>query len=107
MCQHSQLTANNNEGSIADSSAEVAVFGEDQQSTKSGDSDKEKTVNAEILLFGEKLERAPVGGSIELSSDEDSTEGEEEKSIGAVRYLLVWEGYLFHCFNNFLLSFVS
>lgn len=54
----------------------------DQQSTGSGDSDRDKTVNAEVLLFGEKLEKAPVGGSIELSSGEDSTEGEEEKSIG-------------------------
>lgn len=54
----------------------------DKKSTASGDSDKDKTVNAEVLLFGEKLEKAPVGGSIELSSDEDSTEGEEEKTIG-------------------------
>ncbi|XP_034243344.1 arf-GAP with coiled-coil, ANK repeat and PH domain-containing protein 2 isoform X2 [Thrips palmi] len=54
----------------------------DQKSTTSRDSDKDKTVNAEVLLFGEKLESAPLPGSIELSSDEDSTEGEEEKPIG-------------------------
>lgn len=54
----------------------------DQLSNRSGDSDKEKTVNAEVLLFGEKLEKSPLGGSIELSSGEDSTEGEEETSIG-------------------------
>lgn len=55
----------------------------DHKSTTSRDSDKDKTVNAEVLLFGEKLESPPLGDSIELlSSDEDSTEGEEEKCIG-------------------------
>ncbi|KAJ1526936.1 hypothetical protein ONE63_008484 [Megalurothrips usitatus] len=62
--------------------SENTVDVSDRKSTTSGDSDKDKTVNAEVLLFGEKLEKAPLGGSIELSSDEDSTEGEEEKSIG-------------------------
>ena len=59
----------------------------DKKSIASEDFDKDKTVNAEVLLFGEKLEKAPVGGSIELSSDEDSTEGEEEKSIGNICYI--------------------
>ncbi|KAK3930262.1 Arf-GAP with coiled-coil, ANK repeat and PH domain-containing protein 2 [Frankliniella fusca] len=51
----------------------------ESKSSETDDSDIEKTVNAEVLLFGKKLDIVPLGDSLELSS-EDSTEGEEEKS---------------------------
>jgi Arf-GAP/coiled-coil/ANK repeat/PH domain-containing protein len=39
-------------------------------------------VNADVLLFGENFEKQPLEGSIELSSDQDSTGGEEDEVIG-------------------------
>lgn len=49
------------------------------KSLDTDNSDKEKPVNAEVLLFGETT----LGGSveIELSSDEESIDGEDEKSL--------------------------
>ncbi|PNF43426.1 hypothetical protein B7P43_G12548 [Cryptotermes secundus] len=39
-------------------------------------------VNADVLLFGKNFEKQPLEGSIELSSDQDSTGGEEDEVIG-------------------------
>ncbi|XP_046391435.1 arf-GAP with coiled-coil, ANK repeat and PH domain-containing protein 2 [Ischnura elegans] len=38
-------------------------------------------VDAEVLLFGENLVKQPLEGSIDLSSDQDSTAGEEEDCL--------------------------
>jgi Arf-GAP/coiled-coil/ANK repeat/PH domain-containing protein len=39
-------------------------------------------VNADVLMFGKNFEKQPLEGSIELSSDQDSTGGEEDEFIG-------------------------
>jgi hypothetical protein len=39
-------------------------------------------VNADVLMFGNNLEKQPLEGSIELSSDQDSTGGEDNEFIG-------------------------
>ena len=38
-------------------------------------------VNADVLLFGKNFEKQPQKGSVELSSDQDSTGGEEDEVI--------------------------
>jgi hypothetical protein len=49
----------------------------------SGSSNTEhEVVNADVLLFGKNFEKQPLEGSIELSSDQDSTGGEEDEVIG-------------------------
>ena len=40
------------------------------------------SLNSEVLIFGKSLEKQPVEGSIELSSDQDSTGGEEDDHAG-------------------------
>ncbi|XP_066997590.2 arf-GAP with coiled-coil, ANK repeat and PH domain-containing protein 2 [Anabrus simplex] len=39
-------------------------------------------LSAEVLVFGKSLEKQPLEGSIELSSDQDSTGGEEDEVVG-------------------------
>jgi Arf-GAP/coiled-coil/ANK repeat/PH domain-containing protein len=39
-------------------------------------------VNADVLMFGNNFEKQPLEGSIELSSDQDSTGGEDDEFIG-------------------------
>nr|CAD7451516.1 unnamed protein product [Timema bartmani] len=43
------------------------------------DGDKDGVVDPEVLVFGKSLETQPIEGSIDLSSDQDSTGGEEEE----------------------------
>jgi Arf-GAP/coiled-coil/ANK repeat/PH domain-containing protein len=45
-------------------------------------STQHELVNTDVLLFGETFEKQPLEGSIELSSDQDSTGGEEDEVIG-------------------------
>lgn len=39
-----------------------------------------------ILLFGSELDKQPLDGSLDLSSDQDSTGGEDEDTIGMFFY---------------------
>jgi Arf-GAP/coiled-coil/ANK repeat/PH domain-containing protein len=43
---------------------------------------EDELVNADVLMFGKNFEKQPLEGSIELSSDQDSTGGEEDEFIG-------------------------
>nr|CAD7400251.1 unnamed protein product [Timema cristinae] len=46
------------------------------------DGGKDGVVDPEVLVFGKSLETQPIEGSIDLSSDQDSTGGEEEEFTG-------------------------
>nr|CAD7579949.1 unnamed protein product [Timema californicum] len=46
------------------------------------DGAKDGVVDPEVLVFGKSLETQPIEGSIDLSSDQDSTGGEEEEFTG-------------------------
>lgn len=39
-------------------------------------------VKTDVLLFGSDLDKQPLSGSIDLSSDQDSTGGEDNETIG-------------------------
>lgn len=51
-------------------------------SKKSAGSVSDSSLNSEVLIFGKSLEKQPVEGSIELSSDQDSTGGEDDDHAG-------------------------
>jgi Arf-GAP/coiled-coil/ANK repeat/PH domain-containing protein len=56
---------------------------EGSKGSDSGSSNTEyRLVNADVLMFGKNFEKQPLEGSIELSSDQDSTGGEEDEFIG-------------------------
>ncbi|XP_049863259.1 arf-GAP with coiled-coil, ANK repeat and PH domain-containing protein 2 isoform X2 [Schistocerca gregaria] len=54
----------------------------EEQNPSLSSSDANTPVSAEVLAFGKSLEKQTLDGSIELSSDQDSTGGEEDEFIG-------------------------
>jgi hypothetical protein len=42
-----------------------------------------------VVIVGEELEKEPLAAAIDISSDEDSTAGEDEQSLGKFIYLTV------------------
>lgn len=65
----------------------------DDNSTKSIDKKTDDSPHNSLLLFGSELEKQPLDDSLELSSDQDSTGGEDEEDykIGS-KFFVVWRG---------------
>jgi hypothetical protein len=69
------------ENEVSDETNEASLKG--SKGSDSGFSNTEhELVNADVLMFGKYFEKQPLEGSIELSSDQDSTGGEEDEFIG-------------------------
>ena len=59
------------------------ALSESGKESESGSSNTERElVNADVLMFGNNFENQPLEGSIELSSDQESTGGEDNEFIG-------------------------
>ncbi|PSN46505.1 Arf-GAP with coiled-coil [Blattella germanica] len=50
--------------------------------SESNSSNEHGVVNTDVLLFGKNFEKQPLEGSLELSSDQDSTGGEDDEMMG-------------------------
>lgn len=69
------------EKEVSDETNEASLKG--SKGSDSGFSNTEnELVNADVLMFGKNFEKHPLEGSIELSSDQDSTGGEDDEFIG-------------------------
>jgi hypothetical protein len=69
------------EHTVSDEANDTSSVGSKVTDSSSSNTQHE-VVNADVLLFGENFEKQPLEGSIELSSDQDSTGGEEDEVIG-------------------------
>jgi hypothetical protein len=59
------------------------TLSECNKESESGSSNTEcELVNADVLMFGNNFEKQLLEGSLELSSDQDSTGGEDNEFIG-------------------------
>ena len=74
-----------NKSDSATSSPKSAKEGSDEQVeilSKISVSSNSSNENVDVLLFGKNFEKQPLEDAIELSSDQDSTGGEEDEIIG-------------------------
>jgi Arf-GAP/coiled-coil/ANK repeat/PH domain-containing protein len=101
-CGSASQTAKS-ENAASDEANDTSSVG--SKASDSGSSNAQhELVNADVLLIGETFEKQPLEGSIELSSDQDSTGGEEDEIIG--NYVTQ---YVFLCviFTSYVIVFRS
>jgi hypothetical protein len=77
----SDIQTSKSENEVSDKANDASSVGSKVSDSGSSNTEHE-LVNADVLLFGKNFEKQPLEGSIELSSDQDSTGGEEDEVIG-------------------------